>query len=194
MRILGRSTIKLSVLSALLAGVAMISLGAPATAQTAYYNLNQSAAFPGANAGTVTTTQLSATEIQITLQLNSGFGLHETTSSSNHYAFYFNTYGNVPVTVSGLPAGFTLNPLGSYGAPPFSGAFNYAISCARSACGTGGPGYTGTLTFDITSSNGKALSLSAPASYNNKQLYFAADLVNTDGSVTGNVGAVASPH
>jgi hypothetical protein len=193
MRILWCSTDKISAVSILLAGWVLTGLGGPAMAQTATYNLNQSQAFSGLNAGTVTTTQLSPTEIQITLQLNSGFGLHETTSS-NHYAFYFNTYGNVPVTVSGLPAGFTLNPLGSYGAPPFSGAFNYAISCARSACGTGGPGYTGTLTFDITSSNGKALSLSAPATYNNQQLYFAVDLVNTGGSVTGNVGAVASPH
>jgi hypothetical protein len=192
MRVLGRSTNNVSALSALVAGLALLGMGAPAQAQVTHYSLEVDGSSEGLGvssahpAGTIDVNRLSANEIIITMTLNPTFKIHNGNSQHPALAFNLSTLGTV--TFSNLTPGFNF-AVAPVTAPPF-GNFNAAITCG-SACGPGfGGGYPGPLTIDIKST--QSLSLTSNL-VSGKNIYFSTDLVIANGN-TGNVGVVASPH
>jgi len=191
---------KISALSAIVAGLAVFSIGSPASAATQEtFSLNETAVsgFSLLPAGTVTVSTVNSTTLRITLSLISGYRIHA--SGNGHNALDFVT--DKAVTISGLPGGFSIITPPDVKAPPFDNGgnadWNNAISCGSPACGSGfAGGYKGPLTFTISNAGGLSISdLLAPCKYSagtcgstGSPIYFASDLVNSEGK-TGNVGA-----
>lgn len=173
-----------------LAGIAAVSSSVPAFATTAFYDLSavdSAANLASGPYGTVSVEE-SGGSLIFTEMLNPGFKIHD--GNSNHNAFSFSLTGSPVISLSNVTSGFALVNASSVTAPPF-GSFDYALDCT--GCGPGyGGGNPGPLAFTVTSSSGP-LSLSSLTSmpYMGNNVYFASDLVDSNGK-TGNVGGVAT--
>ena len=138
--------------------------------------------------GSVSVTE-NAGSLVFTETLAPGFRIHA--GNANHNAFTFSILGDPAVTVSNLTSGFSAISTSSgtnVSAPPFGDYFT-AIACT-SACGHGyNGGFSGPLTFTVSSASALSLTSLGFLNYNGNKVYFTSDVVNIDG-FTGNVGAV----
>ena len=179
-----KSLLKLSLLSGLVAGVA---LAAHADTISTFYLTNNACTgctLPsGGSAGTITLDQPynMTTGLFVNILLNPGYDFHSApVQSPQHWAF---TFDNTSTTVtSGASAPFVYDGSGGYSQGGI-GSFNYAYSL------TGGPSNSGinNMTFFLFDSSG--LSVSSFGSN------FAVDLIQTfqnGGTATGNFGTTGS--
>ena len=229
MRVSDRLTNKMLAMSALLLGLTIFELATPTRAQqlpsgfihdgTYDYTLSEAFTLPQPPKPqylaqvTVSgnSTALTSTDIAITLNLNNGFGLHETTGGGKHGAFYFNMADNgTPLTIANatlngvaLPGNFlTLVPTPDNPSPFNNSGFGWAISFSCTATTCGGPnnpgvkGLVGTVSFDIEPADNKTgiTLVAANGTHNNQLLYFASDLIDTSNSSNTGNAAVPSPH
>ena len=176
------------------AGLASLALAfaQPSSAATAVYNLTvdgSSGSLPGGPYGTITVTE-NAGGLDIVQILAAGFRIHDTTNG-NHNAFAFSIVGDPNVTISNLTSGFSANNItaGTNVSAPSLGSFFTAISC-DAACGPGyNGGFTGNLSFRVTTTGSLSL---ASLLANSNSIVFATDVVSSaNGNPTGNVGARA---
>src|SRR5213595_1398732 len=86
-----------------------LSFGAASMASATIYTFTQSDAFGAGSFGTVEVTQdANPNALDFLVTLNAGELFHAA-SDTNHHALTFDLVGNPTITISGLPAGFTLN-------------------------------------------------------------------------------------
>jgi hypothetical protein len=165
-----------------------LSCSAALAGPTYTFSLNQTAVpqFPAGGVGTVTLTQVSATQVGVLVDLNSGFGFLNT--GGPHTPFTFNLSGS-----GGLTATFTTPTNGTYASGTFSlntaggsntpyGTFGVAID--SSANNGSGAAYYGDLAFTLTRASGLD---TTSFIQNGSGAYFAADITN--GTNTGAVAA-----
>jgi hypothetical protein len=197
--------VKKSLLVTTLAAVAVLFVAAlvivPAASADTIFVLNKdgcsgnclNAANP--SAGTVTLHQFTNgsgyQSVNVTVALNSAFGFIDTGA---HDTFTF-TSDLMPITVSGMTAGFTYYlPPGNN--PPF-GTFGVYIDCNSSGnpyCGNGAshPIY-GTLSFNVSYSGGNLTISDFIGNDHTPPIYFAADVFsNSQLGGTGKTGAVGA--
>jgi hypothetical protein len=189
---------KISLFSIAAAGLALT-----ASADTITYSLSESACTGGCAvpAGTVQIAQVGSNpgEVAVTVSLSSDYFNH-TTKSDQHWAFAFELpSSNFPtIYYSGLNTKlFTFQGetgSGSSGTASSDsytesglGNFDYSVQCTGCVNSTPTTAEQ-TLTFDLTGTN------LTPASFTqstgkNGGYYFGVDIVEPDGTTTGNVGA-----
>jgi hypothetical protein len=179
----------MSPMKKLLAAGAFAAVAALATqAQAATYLLTASDAFGSGSYGTVDVTQSGANTLKYVLTLADGFNL---TDTGSHYAFSFALQNAPTLTFSG-PSGYSLSTsANNIQNAPFNG-FDYGVNCS-SCSPSGGSSNPTSLTFTVTKP-GLTTSMVdfATSTYNNNQIYFAADVIKTKnctGSCTGVVGS-----
>ena len=182
-----KSLLKLSLLSGLVAGVALAAHADTISTFSLTNNACTGCTLPsGGSAGTITLDQPSntTTGLSVTIALNPGYDFHSppNQNSKQHWAFTFN---NTSTTVSsGASSPFVYDGYSFSGYSQSGiGVFNYAYSL------TGGPSNSGIpiMTFFLSDSSG--LSVSSFGSN------FAVDLIQTlpNGSTaTGNFGTNGS--
>jgi hypothetical protein len=149
--------------------------------------------------GTVTATDVAG-GLQIDIELASTITFHQN-QNGNQHAIAFDLVGNPTISlVNPLPSGFSLvsTGAGSIAAPPFTNGagnsnFEYAINY------TGNSGLVNSLVFELSGLTTASLQ---SQTYNcnvicvgTKNIFFALDLSNIDGSstFTGNVAATSTP-
>lgn len=168
----------------------VILAGNAATAQTSY-TLNvdycTTGCLFGGTGGTVTLTQVSSTDVRVSVSLTQ-VDFHDQGLTS----FTFNLSGVTgTVSITGAPTGFT-----STGAVHEDGAgnFGYSLNCPN--CGPQSGGIkTATLTFDVTVSSGTitVADFAQLSSGGSPSAYFAAAVFNTTNShCTGVIGSNGS--
>ena len=170
---------------------AAFSMAAPAAAAVQVFNLTLSDPAAGLGSGpygTVTVTE-NGGALDFVETLTAPYRIHD--GNSNPNALAFNIAGNL--TIWNLTAGFAAvspDAATSVTGPPF-GSFAAAIDCTT-ACANGyAGGFAGPLSFTVTSSSGPlTLSSLTANAYGNFNVYFASDVVQTNGN-TGNVGGIA---
>jgi len=166
--------------------LAAFAIANPAQAAPTIFNLTAADPAAGVGAGPFGTVSVDAVggSLNFVLTLASGYRIHD--GNANHNAFAFSILGDPNVTITNLTSGFAaINTTSgtNVSSPPF-GNFFTAIDCTT-ACGAGfGGGYTGTLSFTVSSAN--ALSIASLVA--NNGIYFTTDVVIANGN-TGNVGA-----
>lgn len=175
--------------------VAAMIFAAPVGAASKIFTLGTADVTSGLGAGPFGTVKVteSAGALDFLITLNSGFRFHKT-QNAQHNAFTFGLLGDPNVTVSNLSSnkfvGYNLSSGTNVKAPPFANAADVYSALKCTGCGPGwGGGFAGPLSFTVTSSAG-SLSLNSLAYryWNQKQVFFTADLVNGNGR-TGNVAA-----
>jgi hypothetical protein len=170
------------------AAAAMV-VASPAYAAPTIFNLTDADSSAGLGAGPYGTVSVEAVggSLNFILTLAAGYRIHD--GNANHNAFAFSITGDPNVTITNLTSGFAaINTTSGTNvtSPPF-GSFFTAIDCTT-ACSAGfAGGYTGTLSFTVSSSS--ALSIASLA--NNSGIFFTTDVVIANGN-TGNVGARVS--
>lgn len=169
-----------------------LALGAGAAIAGPVYSfaLNSTAVsqFPAGGVGTVTISQVNATQVSVLVDLNAGFGLLNTGGPHTPFGFNLSGAGALGATfatpVNGVfgAGAFSLNPAGGSNTP--YGTFGVAID---SSAGNGsGNGYFGDLFFTLTRVGGLD---TTQFIQNLSGAYFAADITN--GVNTGAVAALA---
>ncbi len=197
-----------NVIAGLLISVSAVLIG-PQTANAALYDLTfNGAALFGASTGpygSVTATDNGNGTLTISETLNTLTYDFNRNNNDQHQALSFDLPSVSSITITNLTAGFTVkNGTGTPTASPTSwavsagsldntpeGIFEYAILAPpKPAANSDGP-----LSFTISdAANDLTLaSLGFSLDSNNNKIYFASDLANEDGSITGTVGARLSP-
>ena len=181
------SLLKLSLLSGLVAGVALAAHADTISTFNLTNNACTGCTLPASgSAGTVTLDQPSntTTGLSVTIALNPGYDFHSppNQNSKQHWAFTFN---NTSTTVSsGASSPFVYDGYSSSGYSQSGiGMFNYAYSL------TGGPSNSGINNVTFTLFDNSGLSVSSFGSS------FAVDLIQTfpsGNTATGNFGTTGS--
>ncbi len=158
---------------AICVALAAVAVSATPAAASLQYILNQPSGGPY---GTVTLTQISPTDVRVTVALEESpdAGFVETGS---HQTFDFNLTGDPNVTITNLTAGFTVtgqNSGGSFTQSGF-GTFEYSISC-QPTCGNGASNPQDVnLVFDVNLASGITLTSFIA---NSSGFFFSADIFN----------------
>lgn len=152
-----------------------------------------------ANMGTITVTQDGLNTVDISVQLESGFGFVDTGAGAGA-SFFFRLLGNPEITYSGITSGWTVPNVipvnqqiaGSYAGDGLMGQFEYALNCnTGGACGNGGSNPApGTLQFTVTALGLTAADFNDTADASGSP--FAADVISSNGR-TGLIDGSLSP-
>jgi len=139
--------------------------------------------------GNVVLTQVTASEVLVTVNLASGVAGFHTQGSSD--VFGFSIKGNPTVTINGFSnAAFSAGTTNVDTGATF-GTFGYTINCAAKDCNGGAKTQTGPLSFDVSVTSG-GLSITQFSSTSGDYFYFA-DILGGSGTPNGLVAAFAEP-
>jgi PEP-CTERM motif-containing protein len=200
-RILPRSAI-----AGLLISAAAVLAGSQVAKADYILSFNGSSLFGPSSApyGSIAVVDNGNGSLTITETLNTLTYDFNRNNNDEHQALSFNLSGGPAITITGLTTGFSVKNGTSSGSPVSwavsagslsntpEGTFDYAILApAKPAENSDGP-----LSFTVTDAakDLTAASLVFSLDSNNNQVYFASDLANEDGSVTGTVGAGLGPN
>jgi hypothetical protein len=169
----------------LLAVFALVGLGPQAKAASIQYSLNQDGCTGTCGTGpfgTVTLTDMSATQVKVTVTLAPNVAFVGTGAGD---ALGFNVSGSAITSITGLTSGFSYPGQLSYST---FGDFGYSIKC--DVCGPGASvTNSGPLTFFVNRASGiNVNSFVGNGTPNTSGYYFAADIIGNNGK-TGNVGS-----
>jgi len=128
--------------------------------------------------GTVDLSQISSTEVQVTVTLSHG---NKFVKTGNHDALTFDVSG-AAVTLSNFTTGFSQDSSPSN--PPFN-PFSDGVTCSGCGPGASSP-LPGPLVFDVTRSGGLSVNNFVA---NSDNIYFASDIISGTSGKTGAVGA-----
>ena len=179
---------------ALATGAALMAICSAAEAGPIVYTFDQDGCSGSGcgltSYGTVTLTDLfnsgNPAGVNVKVALLGGSGLVDTGALDFH-SMAFNLSGSPSITVSGLPASWTITGPTSFTPNGGWGTFDFIVDC-NTACGPNNP-WTSGLDFDITTPSITAASFidSGTAS----DTYFVADISNPNGGtpLTGRIGA-----
>src|SRR5262245_13571817 len=150
------------------------------------------------NMGFITVTDVSSGVVNVSAQLQSGFGFVSTGAGAGA-AFFFRLLGNPLITYSNITTGWTIpnviagnqQAAGSYAGDGLSGQFEYALSCnpsgASLGCGNGGSAPKASpLNFTVSGAGITAASFNDTGNASGSP--FAADVISSNGN-TGLIDA-----
>lgn len=170
--------------------LALAMIAAPAYGSPVTIDLNvdhcTTGCFGGlSSGGTATFSENGANDVQVTVNLASGF---EFVNSGNRGTVNFNLLGTPAIAASGFSNTLFALDSGTAGSNHFDGFgyFDYAITLTNTKSGLAGA-QPGPLTFDITCTNCGLTPQSFLTNGTGAQAYFGVDVGN---SATGNTGPI----
>jgi hypothetical protein len=144
----------------------------------------------GTTEGTIVLDQVSATQVNVTVTVASGFYF---VGSGSGNSLDFNLSDATP-TINITSADFTLSGTNVNGSP--WGTFAYGIGCSGISCGSGASNLTdATLTFTVSDPGGVSFANFTPntGKADNPLIYFVSDINPGGGNTAAGAGVITGP-